>query len=103
VNVDRCVHCGGSTKIDPDYRGPHSGRYVCTSCGWFCGWARKPITIERAASWKMPFGQYRGCTLAEINACDRNYLWWLVENVDRASIQRVVCYFLDQTEAAAKR
>ncbi len=59
------------------------GRYWCASCETTRGFASHPL--DQAASWRMPFGRYRGWSLSEID-CEprgRSYLRWIADNAPR--------------------
>lgn len=52
------------------------------------------MTDERAAAFSMPFGKYKGLTLAEIDRKDASYLNWLKDNVEPGSVARAVEHFI---------
>jgi uncharacterized protein (DUF3820 family) len=76
---DRCPHCDSRNLITTrsDVPEPHHGKLVCGQCGKWLRWLAGPV-----ADFRMPFGRYRGSTLAEIDHQDREYLIWIARNAD---------------------
>jgi hypothetical protein len=62
---------------------PHYAKWACPDCGRFGGWIAWPRTPEWAARFVMPFGKYRGSTVAEVGRVDRGYLRWAAENLNK--------------------
>lgn len=56
------------------------------------------MTSERAANFTMPFGKYRGRTLADIGEQDIGYLRWGAKEWDR-TLGRAVRFHLDQVDS----
>ncbi len=78
-----CPKCGGeSTEIKDNVPKPHHSKIVCSECNHFLGWGKTPWTFERAASFRMPFGEHEGKTLQEIDQAPRghDYLEWAAKN-----------------------
>jgi hypothetical protein len=55
----------------------------CLSCGRVGPWIKSPWTVERAKSFVMPFGKFRGKTVGELAETPRgaDYLRWVAANV----------------------
>jgi hypothetical protein len=80
----RCPHCAGEVITVPRRIGEHSHlQRQCVSCGRGLGFVQRPWTMERARAFVVPFGRFRGATIAELAATElgRGYLHWLSENV----------------------
>lgn len=80
---DPPVACPGCGAADYDAEPmpadhPHHAHAECRRCGrtW---WVPAPMTAERAAGFRMPFGRFKGRTFAEIGSTGdgRSYLAWL--------------------------
>ena len=90
----RCPYCqSDDLAVRMDAPKPHWGRLWCLSCDRFVGYA--PTPLELAAEWKMPYGHYRGQTLAEIAARDLAYLQWAALNMNSPRIREMCAYFLE--------
>jgi uncharacterized protein (DUF3820 family) len=78
-NPERCPHCDSRNLISTtiDVPSPHHGKLVCGDCGKHLKWLAGPV-----ANFQMPFGKYRGSTLAEIDRDDRAYLMWMADSKD---------------------
>lgn len=88
-----CPDCGGATRLDPEYVGPHAGKIVCSSCGRFVAWQRKEWTPARAATFRLFFGKYKNATIAEVGQMDRSYLRWLASECETESVRRAaICH-----------
>ena len=85
---DTCWRCGGAARLDPTYCGKHWGKLICSACGRWVSWARPPMTEERAAAFRMPWGKYRNSTLAELAEVDVAYLRWLATECESNGIRR---------------
>lgn len=88
---DACPRCGQPIRLDiDDVPKPHYGRLVCQEGHW-CGWVAAPMTYDRARTFVMPFGKYRGKTIADIaEEIDPSYLQWAARNIESKSIQRAI-------------
>ncbi len=78
----RCPYCKSTKQILVRCeKGPHYAKLVCTQCGRILRWAPTPMTLERAASFRMPFGQYEGKSLKRIASKPkgRRDLCWLID------------------------
>lgn len=54
----------------------------CWQCGGFIKWVPKPLTLERALEFTMPFGSHKGKKLADLTD---EQLEWYYENLDGKS------------------
>jgi uncharacterized protein (DUF3820 family)/predicted RNA-binding Zn-ribbon protein involved in translation (DUF1610 family) len=84
AKADPCPDCGNSTlRLVRTEGTPHFGRYDCLTCGRIGPWIKSPWTLERARSFVMPFGKFRGRTVGDLadEKQGRSYLEWAAENV----------------------
>ncbi len=85
----RCPGCGSYRHVQIRCtNGPHHGKLVCSECGHFIRWVSAPMTPERAASFRMPFGQYMGKSLSRI--------------ASKREGRRYLSSFIDQGQATGK-
>ena len=59
----------------------------CLDCGQRIRAVPKPITIERAEAFVMPFGKHKGTRLVD---CPADYIAWLAENADPKTALRAL-------------
>ena len=70
-----CTDCNAECIAVLEASRPHCGRWVCPRCHESLDAAPKPITMERVARFKMPYGRHRGRTFADIEIVgDRSYV-----------------------------
>jgi uncharacterized protein (DUF3820 family) len=94
LSMEKCVQCGSRLTLDTEnVPAPHYGRVVCL-LGHFVRWAAHPMTYGRAAQFVMPFGKYRGSTLAEIDRADHPYLVWAAHEISSPSVKRAIICFV---------
>jgi hypothetical protein len=75
---------------------PHYGKIVCLDCGAHIGWAKQPLTRERAERYRMQAGKYMGMRLDQIARKDRAYLEWVADNWDGLpNLRRIVRHYLN--------
>jgi uncharacterized protein (DUF3820 family) len=99
--ANTCVHCGSERIITLRcVQGPHFGRLQCKDCGAFVAWDRKPITLEAAARFEMPFGKWHHCRLADIPS---SYLQWIIREFDNALSRRAELVLADRERAPRGR
>lgn len=75
----------GATTVERREKGPHLGAY-CMECGKWLRWEPKPITLESALVYPMPFGKHRGLAMGELPP---GYVDWLADNCMDAKISRM--------------
>jgi uncharacterized protein (DUF3820 family) len=102
--MSACKYCGSTDLhiVARDGPSPHYGRIVCRDCGKFQGWAKAPMTFDRAAKFRLPFGKYAFRSLAEIGQtlAGRSYLRWLAEEKGcQPNIKRAIEAFLQPEPA----
>jgi hypothetical protein len=56
------------------------------------------MTPERALAFTMPFGRYKGRTLAEIQDQNPDYLRWLATECSARTVRRAAAYLIAQQE-----
>ena len=89
-----CRYCGSDDlAVTMDAPPPHWAQLRCMSCDRFVGFA--PAPLELAADWQMPYGHYRGMTLAAIAATDLAYLQWATLNMNSPRIREMCAYYLE--------
>jgi hypothetical protein len=91
----RCPHCGSDRLVTTlVVAGPHFARTGCAECGRFVRFDPATRTHQRAMSFVMPFGHYRGHSLARLTRTEagRTYLAWVASSVagDAGEAARVV-------------
>jgi uncharacterized protein (DUF3820 family) len=74
----------GCAETKQEKRGPHLGDF-CAGCGKWLRWL--PQNSDNWREFVMPFGKYRGFTLANIALDDPEYLTWAAEKLT-GTIQR---------------
>src|SRR5581483_7317896 len=85
VRVDtppRCPRCESATVAITRPPGPHSALARCGDCG-HAWWLPAPWTVGRALAFRLPFGQHKGRTVAQVaeSEAGRDYLRWMSRNV----------------------
>ena len=90
-----CPKCGLKRLEIKDPRGVHIGRYECPEHG-FLGWMPKPWTFERAKSFRMPFGRFKGKTIEEIYKLydGPGYLAWCRDELPEGGPQQAAIHYL---------
>jgi uncharacterized protein (DUF3820 family) len=85
AKIEPCPNCGKNTlRLVRTEGGPHYGRMDCLSCGRIGPWLKSPWPMERARSFVMPFGKFRGRKVGDLadEKQGRSYLEWAAENID---------------------
>jgi len=79
-----CRFCGSTrlhlVKCDP----PHDSRLDCLDCGRRGSPLPSPWNLERARSFKLPFGKHAGLKVGELADSEdgRSYLTWAAQNIE---------------------
>lgn len=95
-----CLACNvAMIQSTEDVPKPHHAKLICPRCGKHGGWVSRPWTPERAETYVMPIGKYRGQTLGSIGHADRPYVIWIAESVGDRSIARAAQAWLDNHPA----
>lgn len=58
----------------------------CLDCGAHNGIFGEPMTLERAKEMRMPFGKYKGFTLAQVAQIDLGYVIWFRNEIDNRDV-----------------
>jgi uncharacterized protein (DUF3820 family) len=80
----RCSHCGSARlreiRLDSV---PHFARLMCAECGRYVKFLPAPWTMERALAFQMPFGKYKGASMAELSRDSEglSYLAWAARSI----------------------
>jgi hypothetical protein len=81
----RCPYCD-SLRIDVTAcaSGPHYSRRRCADCKRSLGYEPKPWTLERALTFQLPYGHWRGYSLSALAQSQRgrSYLGWAAREID---------------------
>ena len=93
--VRTCPYCDAPLRVVRPAPPPHWGRFFCDACDTFTGIA--PTPREELGGYLMPFGMFKGKTLAEIAKTDRGvgYLEWSSQNLTNQRIREVCGFYLE--------
>ena len=90
-----CHRCDAPLRIIRPALRPHWGQLRCDSCQKFRGFVATPT--EELGGYTMPFGKFKGRTLAEIATIDRGYLEWAARNMNSNSVRNACRRYLETT------
>jgi uncharacterized protein (DUF3820 family) len=91
----RCPKCDSINLIETTVGvpAPHHSKLICDECGHHVKWIAGPVE-----GFRMPFGKYKGSSLAEIDKTDRGYLAWIAGHQSfNAKLQAKVRQYLGMT------
>ena len=74
-----CPHCGSAHVLTVEcLGGPHHSRTRCRDCGRHIRFNAKPWDLQRAESFTVPYGKFKGQRVADLaaDAEGRRYLRW---------------------------
>lgn len=81
---EKCPRCGSGRLYLVKAEAPHFSRKDCLDCGARGQPIKGPWSLERARSFVMPFGKFKGRTVGDLadDKVGRSYLAWAAENLE---------------------
>lgn len=91
--MQSCKKCGSSDEPKTENvvfkNGTKHIKATCVNCGAFLQYINRTLTSKELADWVLPFGEYKGMTLSEINSTDQSRLRWLANNCEHKISNRI--------------